>query len=69
MERANGCGKIMAEMDGDSKMTEFETIPTPKELKQAKLREALRQLEEISELDDNECDRLEAEFKARNIFK
>lgn len=36
---------------------------------EAKLREALRQLEEISEMDDQECDRLEAEFKARNIFK
>lgn len=50
-------------------MTNYETIPTPKELKQAKLREMLRQLEEISDFDDDECDRLEQDFKARQIFK
>ena len=33
-------------------MTDFEKFPTPKELKQAKLREMLRQLEEISNYDD-----------------
>lgn len=33
------------------------------------LSEALSQLEEITEMDDQECDRLEAEFKMKNIFK
>lgn len=50
-------------------MRNKEIIPTPKELKEMRLREALRQLEEISDFDDNECDRLEAEFKMKNIFK
>lgn len=50
-------------------MTNKNTIPTPKELKEMRLREALRQLEEISDFDDQECDRLEAEFKLKNIFK
>ena len=45
------------------------TIPTPKELKEMKLREALRQLEEISDFDDQDCDRIDAEFKMKNIFK
>ncbi len=42
-------------------MTDFEKFPTPKELKQAKLREMLRQLEEISNYDDEECERLDQE--------
>lgn len=50
-------------------MTNYETIPTPKELKQEKLREMLRQLEEISDFDDDECDSLELTFKLRNIMK
>ena len=50
-------------------MKNINIIPTPKELKEMRLREALRQLEEISDFDDNECDRLEAEFKMKNIFK
>ena len=50
-------------------MVNKDIIPTPKELKEMKLREALRQLEEITEMDDQECDRLEAEFKMKNIFK
>ena len=44
-------------------------IPTPKELKEMRLREALRQLEEISDFDDQECEQLEIEFKMKNIFK
>ena len=44
-------------------------IPTPKELKEMRLREALRQLEEISDFDDQECEQLDLEFKERNIFK
>ena len=44
-------------------------IPTPKELKEMRLREALRQLEEISDFDDQECEQLDLEFKAKNIFK
>ncbi len=44
-------------------------IPTPKELKEMRLREALRQLEEISDMDDQDCEQLDAEFKIRNIFK
>ena len=50
-------------------MRNKDIIPTPKELKEMRLREALRQLEEISDFDDQECDRLEVEFKAKNIFK
>ena len=50
-------------------MRNKDIIPTPKELKEMRLREALRQLEEISDFDDQECDRLELEFKAKNIFK
>ena len=50
-------------------MTNFETIPTPKELKQAKLREMLRQLEEISDFDDDECESLDQTLKLRNILK
>lgn len=42
-------------------MTDFENVPTPKELKQAKIREMLRQLEEISNYDDEECERLDQE--------
>ena len=43
-------------------MTNKDIIPTPKELKEMRLREALRQLEEISELDDNECEQIEKEI-------
>lgn len=50
-------------------MINKDIIPTPKELKEMRLREALRQLEELSDFDDQECDRLEVEFKAKNIFK
>lgn len=50
-------------------MVNKDTIPTPKELKEMKLKEALRQLEEITEMDDQECDRLDAEFRMKNIFK
>lgn len=50
-------------------MINKEMIPTPKELKEMRLREALRQLEEISDFDDQECEQLDAEFKVRNIFK
>lgn len=50
-------------------MRNKEIIPTPKELKEMRLREALRQLEEIYDFDDQECERLEVEFKAKNIFK
>lgn len=50
-------------------MRNKDIIPTPKELKEMRLREALRQLEEISDFDDQECEQLEIDFKARNIFR
>lgn len=50
-------------------MRNKDIIPTPKELKEMRLREALRQLEEISYFDDQECEQLDAEFKIKNIFK
>lgn len=50
-------------------MRNKEIIPTPKELKEMRLREALRQLEELSDMDDQECEQLDLEFKAKNIFK
>ena len=33
------------------------------------IQELLEVLDEISEMNDQECDRLEAEFKMKNIFK
>ena len=50
-------------------MRKKEIIPTPKELKEMRLREALRQLEELSDFDDQECEQLDLEFKMKNIFK
>lgn len=44
-------------------------IPTPKELKEMKLREMLRQLDEISDYGEEDCGRIEDDLKTRNIFK